>query len=103
MSFTHARFKDFLMFKGEVIVTFGPGVNVLIGSNATGKTTLLKCLYYSTDTLMRKVSEYFDSPELAVSNDDNVIARIGVTPDALNEDGLDRLPPVSVFIIPPKL
>ncbi|MDR3135757.1 MAG: ATP-binding protein, partial [Deltaproteobacteria bacterium] len=45
MSFTHARFKDFLMFKGEVIVTFGPGVNVLIGSNATGKTTLLKCLY----------------------------------------------------------
>ena len=33
------------MFKGEFALDFCPGVNVLIGGNGTGKTTLLKCLY----------------------------------------------------------
>jgi energy-coupling factor transporter ATP-binding protein EcfA2 len=35
------------VFKGDFAVDFCPGVNVLIGGNATGKTTLLKILYWN--------------------------------------------------------
>jgi AAA15 family ATPase/GTPase len=38
--------KDFLVFKGEFAVDFCPGVNVIIGGNATGKTTLMKVMYF---------------------------------------------------------
>ncbi|MDR1206428.1 MAG: ATP-binding protein [Peptococcaceae bacterium] len=40
--------KDFLVFKGDFAMDFCPGVNVFIGSNGTGKTTLLKALYAGT-------------------------------------------------------
>ena len=45
MAIKRVEIKDFLVFKGEFAVDFCPGVNVIIGGNATGKTTLLKCLY----------------------------------------------------------
>jgi AAA15 family ATPase/GTPase len=37
--------RDFLVFKGEFAEDFCPGVNVLIGGNGTGKTTLMKLMY----------------------------------------------------------
>lgn len=45
MAITKVTIKDFLVFKDEFAIDFCPGVNVLIGSNGTGKTTILKCLY----------------------------------------------------------
>jgi predicted ATPase len=44
MVINRIKIKDFLVFKGEFATDFCPGVNVFIGGNATGKTTLLKCL-----------------------------------------------------------
>ena len=45
MAINRVEIKDFLVFKGEFAADFCPGVNVLIGGNATGKTTLMKVLY----------------------------------------------------------
>jgi predicted ATPase len=42
---TRVEIKDFLVFKGEFSAEFSPGVNVIIGGNGTGKTTLLKLIY----------------------------------------------------------
>jgi predicted ATP-dependent endonuclease of OLD family len=46
MAINRVEIRDFLVFKGEFAVDFCPGVNVLIGGNGTGKTTLLKTMYY---------------------------------------------------------
>ena len=53
MAIQRVEIKDFLVFKGEFATDFSEGVNVLIGENATGKTTLLKCLYELKWTLSR--------------------------------------------------
>ena len=45
MAIKRIEIKDFLLFKGEFAADFCPGVNVFIGANATGKTTLLRILY----------------------------------------------------------
>jgi predicted ATP-dependent endonuclease of OLD family len=45
MAIDFVEIKDFLMFKGEFKASFCPGVNVLIGGNGTGKTTLMRVLY----------------------------------------------------------
>jgi AAA15 family ATPase/GTPase len=45
MAVSKVEAKNFLVFKGEFFLEFCPGVNVLIGSNGTGKTTLLKMMY----------------------------------------------------------
>ena len=42
---TSVKIKDYLVFKGEFSAEFCPGINVLIGANGTGKTTLLKLIY----------------------------------------------------------
>jgi AAA15 family ATPase/GTPase len=47
MSINRVEIKDFLVFKGEFAMDFCPGVNVFIGGNGTGKTTLLKAMYNS--------------------------------------------------------
>jgi predicted ATPase len=49
MAIHRVEIKDFLVFKGEFALDFCPGVNVIIGSNATGKTTLLKMMYASAN------------------------------------------------------
>ncbi|MDR1053885.1 MAG: AAA family ATPase [Planctomycetaceae bacterium] len=46
MSINHVEIKDFLVFKGKFAVDFCAGVNVFIGANGTGKTTLIKYLYW---------------------------------------------------------
>ena len=43
--------KDFLAFKGEFTSDFCPGINILIGENGTGKTTLLRCIYLASRRL----------------------------------------------------
>ena len=45
MAINRVEIKDFLVFKGEFATEFCPGVNVLIGRNGTGKTTLIKAMY----------------------------------------------------------
>jgi putative ATP-dependent endonuclease of OLD family len=45
MAIDRVEIKDFLVFKGDFVCDFCPGVNVLIGANATGKTTLMKAMY----------------------------------------------------------
>jgi predicted ATPase len=45
MAIDRVEIENFLVFKGEFAVDFCPGVNVIIGGNATGKTTLLKAMY----------------------------------------------------------
>jgi ABC-type polar amino acid transport system ATPase subunit len=50
MALSRIEIKDFLVFKGEFRLDFCPGVNVFIGGNATGKTTLLKALHARDDS-----------------------------------------------------
>ena len=45
MAINRVEIKDFLVFKGEFAADFCPGVNVFIGGNGTGKTTLMKVMY----------------------------------------------------------
>ena len=46
MAIQRVKLNDFLVFKGKFAADFvEDGVNVLIGENGTGKSTLLKCLY----------------------------------------------------------
>jgi AAA15 family ATPase/GTPase len=51
MGINRVEIKDFLVFKGEFSTDFCPGVNVLIGGNATGKTTLMKVMYAIHETV----------------------------------------------------
>jgi predicted ATPase len=60
MAINSVLIKDFLVFKGEFSLDFCPGVNVIIGGNGTGKTTLIKCLYAASDTLRYSASRYFN-------------------------------------------
>jgi len=52
MAINRVEIKDFLVFKGELSADFCPGVNVLIGENGTGKTTLLRALYTNVKTII---------------------------------------------------
>ncbi|MCL2054371.1 MAG: AAA family ATPase [Oscillospiraceae bacterium] len=45
MAVSRVEIEDFRVFKGEFAVDFCKGVNVIIGGNGTGKTTLLKAMY----------------------------------------------------------
>jgi AAA15 family ATPase/GTPase len=63
MAIYRVEIKDFLVFKGEFSADFCSGVNVFIGANGTGKTTLLKALYAATDNIKNYASSYFDGIE----------------------------------------
>ncbi|MDR1537298.1 MAG: ATP-binding protein [Clostridiales bacterium] len=49
MAINRVGIKDFMAFKGDFACNFRPGVNIFIGGNGTGKTTLLKCLYIAME------------------------------------------------------
>jgi AAA15 family ATPase/GTPase len=59
MAIDRVEIKDFLVFKGAFAVDFCKGINIIIGGNATGKTTLIKILYATTQHTVP--GEYFDS------------------------------------------
>jgi predicted ATPase len=65
MAIDHVEIKDFLVFRGEFAVDFCPGLNVLIGANATGKTTLMKVMYglCAGTNGLKLFSEYFSSEQ----------------------------------------
>jgi predicted ATPase len=46
---TRVEIEDFLVFKGKFSADFCSGVNVLIGGNGTGKTTLLRVLTFAVN------------------------------------------------------
>jgi hypothetical protein len=62
MAINRVEIKDFLVFKGEFTADFCPGVNVIIGGNATGKTTLLKVMYYNSTGVSLIPAKYYDFP-----------------------------------------
>jgi predicted ATP-dependent endonuclease of OLD family len=51
MAINRIEIQDFLAFRGEFAVDFCPGLNILIGPNATGKTTLMKTMYAIHETV----------------------------------------------------
>jgi AAA15 family ATPase/GTPase len=57
MAIDRVEITDFLVFKGEFAMDFCQGVNVLIGGNGTGKTTLLKCLYWACEFSNKSILE----------------------------------------------
>ena len=59
MAIARIEIKDFLVFKGEFSTDFCLGINVFIGGNGTGKTTLLKIMY---GLINKKLTKCFYSP-----------------------------------------
>lgn len=45
MSIEHLEIDNFLVFKNKFSIDFCPGINVIIGENGIGKTSLLKIMY----------------------------------------------------------
>jgi len=60
MAIRSVDISDFLVFKGKFSTKYCSGINILIGGNGTGKTTLLKVMY---GILNRKVENCFYSSE----------------------------------------
>ncbi|MCL2036068.1 MAG: ATP-binding protein [Oscillospiraceae bacterium] len=56
MAIERVEIKDFQVFKGEFTCDFCPGVNVLIGGNGTGKSTLMRVMCRLCDN---KDTEYY--------------------------------------------
>jgi AAA15 family ATPase/GTPase len=80
MPINHVETKGYLVFKDVFTVDFCPGVNVFIGGNGTGKTTLLKGMYY-------KSKAYIPGFKLEIAHIDNKaidIATGGPFGDAMN-------------------
>lgn len=57
MAIEKVEIESFLVFKDSFNTTFCPGVNVIIGGNGTGKTTLLKAMYMICDLAKTKYKE----------------------------------------------
>ncbi len=53
MSLTKVRLHNFTAFR-DLTIEWGPGINVLVGENATGKTHILKVLYAACDITKSK-------------------------------------------------
>jgi len=51
MAIKRVEIKDFRVFKGNFAIDLSPGVNVFIGDNGTGKTTLIKAMYENVKTV----------------------------------------------------
>jgi predicted ATPase len=87
MSIERIEIKDFLVFKGDFSADFCPGVNVFLGGNGTGKTTLLKVLYagyysnYAGRGMNVSTLDFFD-PNIIVTDD----CHFSVLPDEANRD-----------------
>ena len=56
MAINRIELNDFLVFQGDFAADFCSGVNVLIGGNATGKTTLLKTMYWACEVVEERMN-----------------------------------------------
>ena len=68
MAIRRVEIENFLVFNGEFAAEFCPGVNVLIGGNATGKTTLMKVLYWACETSDQSVYDEYDAQKKPDNN-----------------------------------
>ena len=77
MKINRVRLTNFLAFTGDTVeVNFDDGINVFIGANGTGKTTLLKSIYaaceFSKQTThadkAKKFSDYFSASKSAIKD-----------------------------------
>ena len=50
MAIKSVEIRDFRVFKGKFEEEFCPGVNIFVGDNGTGKTTLIREMYSHSDT-----------------------------------------------------
>jgi len=57
MAINRIEIKDFLAFRGDFVCDFCDGVNVVIGGNGTGKTTLLKVMYMLVSQPAKKFND----------------------------------------------
>ena len=78
MKITGIHLRNFLVFAGEFDAEFCAGINVLVGGNATGKTTILKCIYaaceFSNDMAYpnkTKKFQHFFTPSNDLKRDTN--------------------------------
>lgn len=55
MNINKIQLKNYTVFDNQTM-EFGPGINVLIGENGTGKTHVLKALYSACQSIERKTS-----------------------------------------------
>jgi predicted ATPase len=62
MAIKSVEIKDFLVFRGNFAADFCSGVNVLIGGNGTGKTTLMKVMYAACNN-DKHIEGYFDTAQ----------------------------------------
>ena len=79
MAVTGIEVNNYLMFKGEFTINFGPGINVIIGGNGTGKTTLLRHMFSSTSSYAFQLRKYAASLEHLDSENHSI--RITSIPD----------------------
>jgi len=69
MAIERVKINNFLVFSGNFECGFQSGMNVIIGGNGTGKTTLMKVLYAAVKkdsqnkTINRSLSSYFRSKD----------------------------------------
>jgi predicted ATP-dependent endonuclease of OLD family len=71
MAINRIEVKDFLAFRDKFACDFCKGANIIIGSNSTGKTTLLKVLYFSkTAQYLNSKMKKSGSKQITFSNED---------------------------------
>ncbi|GHV21610.1 hypothetical protein AGMMS49959_11030 [Planctomycetales bacterium] len=109
MAINRVEINDFLAFRGGFAVDFCSGTNVVIGSNGTGKTTLLKVMYAASkyrraklmDTSMKMLLRHFDRVEgvenigkdvVRVSFDNRVVEYDIVSPREEREESVRVTP-----------
>ena len=73
MPITTAKFCNFMAFEGEHELNFIDGINVIMGENGTGKTTVLKAIYAIMQNaeiparLELEIEKYFASGDFSIS------------------------------------
>ncbi|MDR2268115.1 MAG: AAA family ATPase [Holosporaceae bacterium] len=71
MTISRLEIENFLIFSGKFAMDFCPNINVLVGGNSTGKTTLLKLIYafcnISSSTIANGSSLEINQPSIIKS------------------------------------
>ena len=67
MSIKSAQLQNFTVFE-ELKIKFSKGINVVIGTNGTGKTHLLKAMYGISEATKAEENEVIDIAPLYFSN-----------------------------------